>query len=173
MIELGPLSQEDAEILVGGELDAASAKALYEESGGNPFYLLALSRAAHSRDRPDPSLGGPADQDVPATVLSTIADELSGLSPSARVALQAGAVVGDPFEADLAAEVAKLDEESMLECIDDLLEAELIVPGQSPRDFRFRHPIVRHAVYTFAGRGGGWRLTAGPRRRWPAAGRRP
>ena len=46
-IELGALGPEDARELVGDRADATS---LYEDSGGNPFYLEQLAR---SSDRPD------------------------------------------------------------------------------------------------------------------------
>lgn len=49
-LELGPLTQADAEQLLA-PLDAETRAEIYRESGGNPFYLEALARAASRRRR--------------------------------------------------------------------------------------------------------------------------
>ena len=67
-------------------------------------------------------------------------------------------MLGDPFEPDLAAEVAELDERTGLRALDDLLARTLVRPAGTPRRFAFRHPLVRHAVYEASA--GGWRLGA-------------
>jgi hypothetical protein len=72
--------------------------------------------------------------------------------------LEAAAVVGDPFEPDLAAEVAQLRETVALEALDQLLACALVRASAAPGRFAFRHPLVRHAVY--ASVAGGWRLAA-------------
>ena len=46
----------------------------------------------------------------------------------------------------------------MFAAFDELLELDLIRPTATPRRFRFRHPIVRRAVYDSAP--GGWRIGA-------------
>src|SRR5262249_2023522 len=45
-LELSPLSTEDAERLIGDDLDDATRAAVYRESGGNPFYIEQLARAS-------------------------------------------------------------------------------------------------------------------------------
>ena len=44
-IELGALTPDEARELLGERVDAAGAAVLYEESGGNPFYLEQLARS--------------------------------------------------------------------------------------------------------------------------------
>ena len=56
----------------------------------------------------------------------------------------------------VAAAAADLPEAAALEALDDLVG--LIKPTADPRRYRFRHPIVRDAVY--AATGPGWRLAA-------------
>ena len=95
-IRLGPLSEAEARELVG-----AGASAVYAASGGNPFYLEQLVRAGDGAGE-----GASGDGTVPPAVAAALAAELAGLDDGARRLLEAAAVVGDPFELDLAAEVA-------------------------------------------------------------------
>ena len=146
-LALAPLSEAEAAELVGD-----TAAAIYEQTGGNPFYLEQLARV-----RPGAG-GGPtaADGSVPAAVAAALASELAALEPEARLMLDAAAVVGDPFEPGLAAEVAELSEAAALRALDALLARALVRPAGAPRRFAFRHPLVRHAAYVATP--GGWRL---------------
>ena len=72
--------------------------------------------------------------------------------------LDGAAVAGDPFEPDLAADAAETSEAAALEAVDELLQLDLIRQTDVPRRFRFRHPLVRRAVYETTR--GGWRLGA-------------
>jgi DNA-binding CsgD family transcriptional regulator len=91
-------------------------------------------------------------------VVSAIAEELGQLSDGVRRALEGAAVAGDPFEPELAAAAAGLSGESVAEALDELLARDLIRRTSVPRRFRFRHPLVRRAVYESAP--GGWVLGA-------------
>ncbi len=159
-IELGALSPDEARQLLGDAADGADAGVLYEESGGNPFYLEQLAR---SLDRAD---GAAAVHDetwlaaigVPSTVAASITGELALLSRSARLVLEGAAVAGDPFEPELAAAATGMPETSVMEAIDELLQLDLLRTTDVPRRFRFRHPLVRRAVYEATA--AGWRLVA-------------
>ena len=155
-IELAALGPEDACELVGDEADAAS---LYEDSGGNPFYLEQLARSADRSERStparEPSLAG---VDVPAAVAAALAEELALLSKPARLILEGAAVAGDPFDPELAAAAAGAGEPAAIDALDELLRLDLIRQTDVPRRFRFRHPLVRRAVYESMP--GGWRLGA-------------
>jgi DNA-binding CsgD family transcriptional regulator len=151
-VELPPLTREETRELVGEHADA-----LYEESGGNPFYLEQLSRAggAVQAGGEDVLLAG---LQVPPQVAAALTEELALLSDQARTVLDGASVAGDPFELDLAAVAADLAERDALPALDELLAADLARSTDMPRRFRFRHPIVRRAVYEATG--GGWRIRA-------------
>ncbi|MBU2666195.1 AAA family ATPase [Actinoplanes bogorensis] len=129
-LDLVPLGLHDVREMVGPEADAAG---LHAESGGNPYFLTQLVRGAGA--------GG--------------ADELARLDRDVRRVLEAAAVAGDPFLLDLAAVAAGRE---VTEALDVLLERDLVRPTEAPRRFRFRHPLLRKAVYEAAPRA--WRLGA-------------
>jgi DNA-binding NarL/FixJ family response regulator len=157
--ELGPLSQEQVDAWIGDRLDATGRREVYRLSGGNPFYVEQLLRdrlagvAEPTRPRAV-SDGVP----VPGAVRDAIEAELARLHLSTLSVLMGAAVAGDPFEPDVAARAADVSESAALEAIDTLLERRLVLLTDVPRRFRFRHPIVRQAVYEMAG--GGWRIGA-------------
>jgi ATP/maltotriose-dependent transcriptional regulator MalT len=168
-LEIGALTRGEAGELLGEAVDTATATVLFEESGGNPFYLQQLARSL-ARER---SVGGPqlspTELDVPPAVAGALAEELALLTDPARLVLQGGAVAGDPFEPELAAAAAEMPEASVLEALDELLKFELIRETEVPRRFRFRHPLIRRAVYQSTP--GGWRLGAHERSAEALAGR--
>jgi predicted ATPase len=156
-VELAALSADDARQLLG---PAADATALIEESGGNPFYLQQLARAA---DRHGAAAGAGAAAalgaiGVPRAVAAALAEELADLPDGPRRVLEGAAVAGDPFEPELAAAAAGMAEADAVVDLDELFARDLVRTTGVPRRFRFRHPLVRRAVLEATP--GGWRLGA-------------
>jgi DNA-binding NarL/FixJ family response regulator len=150
--ELGPLTAEQTGELLGAAVAPSRARELHDHSGGNPFYLQALARAAMdasvltARTNLEP-LGG----DMPAAVRAALLTEMDGLSATARLVADIAAVAGDPFEPDLVADVAELDATRVQAAIDELVERDLIRPESLDARFGYRHPLVRHVAYNATG----------------------
>lgn len=142
-LRLGPLSPDAADRLV--DLPAGERRRLYDESGGNPFYLQQLARYGRSEDRRADAPG--AADAVPLGVRMAIDRELGNAGATARRLAEGAAVAGDPFELDLAMAAAGLDEDDALAALDELADLDLVRPTAIPRQFQFRHPLVRAAVH--------------------------
>jgi DNA-binding CsgD family transcriptional regulator len=155
-IAVGPLSEEESEALLASSLeDPELRRRVYEDGGGNPFYMRQLAAS------PDALREGPEaerSRTVPASVVGTIAAELDSLDELSCDLLRGAAVAGDPFDIGDAATAANLDDPAALHALDDLLERGLVRPADSPRRFEFRHPLVWRATHEASP--AGWRIEA-------------
>ncbi|MFL5844442.1 MAG: AAA family ATPase [Solirubrobacteraceae bacterium] len=158
-IELKPLSAEEAAGLLGTKASDERTAALYEESGGNPFYLEQLARSSGA-DRlvSDRGAASGSDVEVPPLVVAAMSEELGLLSPESRRVLDGASVAGDPFEPELAAAASDVSEREAITALDELVAGDLVRPTSVPRRFRFRHPLVRRAIYEATP--AGWRIAA-------------
>lgn len=143
-LSLQPLSVAQIRALIGDSVSAAECRTLHRDSGGVPLYLEAmLDRRANADDRA-------AD--------ARIVTELEHLSPHARLAAAAAAIVGDDFGLPDVAAVAELPEAAIYAAIDELVGGDLVRELAEPARFAFRHPVVRQAIYHAAPPG--WRIGA-------------
>lgn len=137
-IEVSPLTREEADGLLGPGIDRESRDRLYRAAGGNPFYLEQLARTP---------LRIAEVADVPRAVRESIAGEVASLPARAQAVLRGASVVGDPFTPALAAAAADVEHAEALEALDQMVSLDLVRSTESPLDLRFRHPIVRAALY--------------------------
>jgi len=156
-LEPALLTPGESERLIGSEIDDTTRAMLYRESGGNPFYIEQLVRAGLSRI-PARRVTARSREAVPRAVLAAIQEEVFAISDASRSALEAAAVAGESFEPELVAAIAEQTEPSVFAALDELLESDFVRPTETPRRFRFRHPIVRRAVYD--GIPQGWQIGA-------------
>ncbi|WP_344769068.1 ATP-binding protein [Aeromicrobium panaciterrae] len=134
VIDLTPLDRDAADELMGTGWSDDDRRRMFEASGGNPLFLEELAKA-----------DGLAS--LPGGVIAAVSVDVAALSDAARALVQAGAVVGDPFDIDVARLTAHLDLNTALASADALVERGLVRGTSSLREFAFRHPVIRTAVY--------------------------
>ena len=149
-IALRPLSDAQAAMLTaqlvgtGPQLGDLAAR-VAERAGGNPFFAeemvrdLAERGVLHGQPGAYSLRGRVDDADVPATLHATIGARIDRLDPIAKRTLNAAAVIGSRFDADLLASL--VDDPDVA----PLIAAELVDQVSfSPRlQYAFRHPMIR------------------------------
>lgn len=153
-LSLGPLTAEDTWRLAEamGRMDGAFAQWLFHETGGHPLFVIetlkslvegpADSNGLYAQAAPYPSTTAPGVQRV-------IHDRLARLSPTAREALAAGAVLGDGFDFERVCRVAGLGEDPALRAVDELLARHVL--RESRGGYVFGHDKIREVAYAEAG----------------------
>jgi tetratricopeptide (TPR) repeat protein len=119
------------------------ARAIYEETEGNPFFVrevlrhLAESGATHL---PVEELG------IPEGVREVVGRRLARLSRETNDVLRTASVVGTEFEVSVLQEAEHVDEDELLSALEEAGEARVIVDAPGNR-YRFAHSLVRHTLY--------------------------
>ncbi len=112
---------------------------VHERTSGNPFYITEIAQL-DSADR----------RAIPETVRVALRRRLQRLSGEATQLLTVGAVLGREFDYRMVAAIVRARAgNDLLDAVDELLDRLLIepVPEQSENWYRFRHALVRDAVY--------------------------
>ena len=153
-VALRPLSDGQTlaladELLGVGSSTGELAAQIAGRAAGNPFFVEEIVRDLAERGvlQGQPGAyqrrGDGADVDVPATLQATIGARIDRLGTSAKRTLNAAAVIGARFDADLlAALVPDVD-------VAPLIKAELVnqVRFAPCAVYTFRHPLIRTVAY--------------------------
>jgi DNA-binding SARP family transcriptional activator len=123
----------------------AVASRLQRATGGNPFFLMETLRASIEANQPLQDLVCNEDLPLSEALWETVNVRLRRLSALARQVLEAGAVLGPAFEAGLARQAAGRGEMETLDGLDELVERQLL--DEQDGGYRFRHELLRDAVY--------------------------
>jgi class 3 adenylate cyclase len=132
--------------------DLLVARAVHEETEGNPFFVREVFRhliETGAVERRDGRWGTrlPVEEiGIPESVRDVVGRRLSRLSEEANQALRMGAVVGAEFDASVVQAVAGLDEETLLCSLEEAAHARLIIEAPGAR-YRFAHALVRDTLY--------------------------
>jgi hypothetical protein len=122
--------------LTGTRPDPAAAHVLRERTGGNPFFVREL--AQHS--------GKGEAVALPDAVRDVVAARAGRLPERARRLIELAAVAGSEFDAELVRAGTGAPEETVLDALDDALQAGLLRELQGTERLAFAHALVRDAL---------------------------
>ncbi len=158
-LKLQPLTDQEVELLLGSILELPPgdrhllASRLHQHGGGSPFYIVELVSALADEGTLAPDDRGAwrlIDKDtqlpLPTSVRDVMNRRLAGLSPAGRMAIEAAAVLGLPFDRDLLVEVAGESPVTVEEGLEDLLLTRLIEELDAGGQYEFAHEMVRRHV---------------------------
>jgi len=134
---LEPLEQRSVgELLTAldGRYDPARAAAIHRRSGGNPLFIEALAT----------DTAGTASGNSPLRAL--LQERVARLSESARPVLAVASVAGATVGHDLLTLLANRTDDELDVALRELVERDQLQPTDD--GYRFRHALIREAVYT-------------------------
>jgi DNA-binding SARP family transcriptional activator len=170
-IELEPLGEHETVQMMQSILsppDAGFAQWLYDETHGQPFYLIETlkdlleRRVLHPKLREEGQWTFSVDADhdlgqavrVPSTVHAVIRSRLNRLSPIAFSLLASGAVLEHNISFEHMCAISNLSDDQALPALDELISGRLLLetvqPGASSA-YTFTNDMLRDVVYTEAG----------------------
>ncbi len=121
---------ETARLISALGADAQLAEQLQARSGGNPYFLIELSRAL-----PD---------ETPPSLVELIQARLNQLPNAAQQLLQAAAVLETDFDFVTLSQTSGQTEEDTLVALERLLEADILIEREGR--YNFSHPLVATIV---------------------------
>jgi DNA-binding CsgD family transcriptional regulator len=140
-IDLEPLSlagvASQAEDILGVSAAADVVADVHRRSGGNPLYaeeLLSAHRAGRWRD-------------LPESLNDILLERVQGLPQEARHVVTFVAAIGRPTDCELLASACGVREPSLSAALRDAVDHHLLTYDAERLTFRFRHDVVREAVY--------------------------
>jgi hypothetical protein len=148
VVTLPPFTESDVAGLVAGLTGAPPApdlvRVIAERSGGNPFLVTELAR--HLAREGTSQAAAAARVTVPDPVRVITSARLAELSAPARSVLKAAAVLGARFRRDVLAALTGVPPGELAGALAAGRDARLLEPA-GPGEDRFRHEMVRDAVY--------------------------
>jgi DNA-binding SARP family transcriptional activator len=147
-IELKPLSKEETALLgkqtVGHALEAEVVDKLYDETEGNPLFVVEYSRAGLGRPSDVRDAGSPGM--LPPGVQAAILARLAQLSISARNLMELAAVIGREFTYEVLRRASGEGESALVQALDELWQRRLIREKRK-NSYDFTHDKLRQAAY--------------------------
>ncbi len=170
-IELEPLGEHETVQMMLSILsppDAGFAQWLYDETHGQPFYLIETlkdlleRRVLQPKRRAEGQWTFAVDDDhdlgqavrVPSTVHNVIRSRLNRLSPNAFSLLAGGAALEYRITFERMCAISNLSEDQALPALDELISGRLLLETIQPgviSAYTFTNDMLRDVVYTEAG----------------------
>ena len=154
-IPLGPLDATETAALArnvaGQTLNPALAAKLYQETEGNPLFVVETMRmgvAGHAElEHPPDELAAFSPPALSPTIQGVIAARLEQLSPSARELVNVAAVIGRAFTFELLTAASGRDDEAVVEVLDELVQRR-VIREQGTEGYDFSHDKLREGAYS-------------------------
>lgn len=151
LVSLSALGRDDLGELVaslnrdGGDVAPALVEALWERTGGNPFFAREVLRDLG----PDDLRAGRLGEDLPTGLRGVLRHRLGQLGDETLAALSAAAVLGREVELARLGHVLEEREEHVVEALERAVGSGFLVEaGQSwAGGYAFQHDLLREAVY--------------------------
>ncbi|MFN2607365.1 MAG: AAA family ATPase [Acidimicrobiales bacterium] len=141
-IALGRLDRdataEVALVVTGRALDAGAAARLWQETEGNPLFVVEALRAGLASDE-----AGRRNVLTP-TVHAIIAARLDRLSPPARRLAEVAAIIGREFTPGVLASAAQASEDDLADALDELWQRQIV--GERGAAYDFSHDKLREVA---------------------------
>ncbi len=145
-IELNRLDQEAtytlASTLWGDQLDDQSAKRLFQETEGNPLFVVEVVRSGFLKERMSTS----GTISLPPKVQAVIETRLGALSPGTRELTAIAAVMGREFGFDLLIRTVDMSEEQVVQGLDELWQRR-VIRDEGVDGYNFSHDKFREVIY--------------------------
>lgn len=140
---------------LGGEAASSLVAAVYGITEGNPFFVGEIIQSLLKNEQVDEIHGQwrlkPGKEiNVPTGLSGLLRERVSRLGPSVETTLAAAAVMGREFEFDVLRNIAALPDGELLDALETALSSELL--EETETGYRFRHPLIRRALYDFLSR---------------------
>jgi class 3 adenylate cyclase len=146
------------EAAAGHELDdqgVALARAVYEETDGNPFFVAEVLRHLSEcgvivQDATGRWTTGQSQAEItlPESVRQVVGARVARIGPTATKVLSTAAVIGRDFEFDVLADASGVEDDEVLRVLDRARIAALVreVSGPVGR-WGFSHALIQHTIY--------------------------
>jgi hypothetical protein len=133
----------------GKEIGLPEAMRLYQETEGNPLFIIEMIHAGY-RDRLEKESLNPDDTiqpfALPPRMQAVILQRLAQLSPTARRTAELAAVYGQPFSTDLLLQAGNEEEDGLVIALDELWQKR-IIREQAANFYEFTHDKLREVAY--------------------------
>ncbi len=128
--------------LSGHHLDDQAAERLFQETEGNPLFVVEAVRSGFLGEE-DSALG---TTKLPPKVQAVIETRLGALSPGSREIASIAAVVGREFGFDLLFRAVEKSEESVVQGLDELWQRR-VIREEGVEGYAFSHDKFREVIY--------------------------
>ncbi len=161
--QLEPLASEHiqqltANLFDGKQLPPESAKALLDNSAGNPLFIVeALSgfllADKISAKNGEWDLSAVKPKDVPKILQNMIKDRMKHMHKEATHVLKMASILGERIQPQQLAEMSKLKLQQVMNALSNAKRSLLIEECLNPGEFVFTHRIIRSAFYSLMSEG--------------------